>query len=63
MKLIDFERHLHRNNCVKIREGGNHSIYKNLKNSKSTAVPRHREIKYLLVRKICIQLDISFPFN
>jgi mRNA interferase HicA len=63
MKLIDFERHLKKYFCQKIREGGNHSIYKNMNNGKTAPLPRHREIKHLLIKKICDQLDIPSPFN
>lgn len=53
MKLKDLIRHLENNSCVFRREGGNHTIYKNLGNSKMTAIPRHREVKENLVKKIC----------
>lgn len=58
MKLVDLEKHLRKNGCVKRREGGNHTVWENKQNSRITAVPRHREIKDLLARKICKQLDI-----
>ncbi|MCC2667176.1 MAG: type toxin-antitoxin system HicA family toxin [Gammaproteobacteria bacterium] len=58
MKLNDLERYLHKNNCIKKREGANHSIWENSSNSKIAPVPRHREIKDLLVQKICKQLEI-----
>lgn len=43
------------------REGANHSIYTNPATTKSTSVPRHREIADLLARMICAQLDIPKP--
>ena len=53
MKLIDFIRHLELYECYLLREGGNHSIYMNTQNDKISAVPRHREIKDFLAKKIC----------
>ncbi len=63
MRLLEFERHLKKYGCLIIREGGNHTIFQNLKNCKISPVPRHREIKNLLVIKICKQLEIPSPFN
>lgn len=61
MKLKDLVKHLERNRCVFRREGGNHTIYKNLANGIMTSVPRHREIKENLVKKICDDLGIPRP--
>lgn len=61
MKLNDLERHLRDNECIKKREGGNHTIWENPSNGKISPVPRHREIKEGLVKKICKELDISSP--
>ncbi len=38
-------RHLTACGCSPVREGGNHSIWKNSANGKVTSIPRHREIK------------------
>jgi len=59
MKRIDLIRHIERHGCVLFREGSKHSIYKNLQNGNMTAVPRHREIKEYLSKKICDDLGIS----
>jgi mRNA interferase HicA len=61
MKLRDFIDHLHKYDCYLLREGGNHSIYKNLQNHKISAVPRHKEIRDRLVKKICKDLQIPSP--
>ena len=61
MKRRDLIKHLEGNNCVLRREGGNHSIYKNTRNGIMAAVPRHREIKENLARKICDDLGIARP--
>ena len=58
MKRNDFIKHLKKHNCILMREGGSHSIYKNLSNQKQSAVARHRELSNLLCRKICKQLEI-----
>lgn len=63
MKLSEFDKYLRKNNCSILREGGNHTIYKNSNNLKFTAVPRHKEIKKVLIIKICKQLGIPSPFN
>jgi mRNA interferase HicA len=61
MKLRDLIRHLEKNGCELLREGGNHSVYVNRKARKSTAIPRHREINDFLVAKICKDLEIPKP--
>ena len=61
MKLNDLEKHLHQNGCIKKREGGNHTIWLNPGNGKIAPVPRHKEIKEGLVKKICKELDILLP--
>lgn len=61
MKRRDFIAHLERNNCRFKREGGNHSIFINIKNNKISTVPRHKEIKENLVKNICRDLEIPAP--
>lgn len=61
MKTVNFLKPLHLHNCVLIREGGNHSVFQNLLNRKISSVPRHKEIKNNLCRKICKDLEISAP--
>lgn len=58
MKRTDLVRHLERTGCVLFREGGKHSVYKNAKSGQMTAVPRHREIKEYLAKKICDDLGV-----
>jgi len=57
-----FIKHLRANNCLLYREGANHSIYINDDNGRMSTVPRHREIKRNIARKICKDLDIPSPF-
>ena len=61
MKRTDLIRHLEKHDCIFIREGGSHTIYKNPSNGKMTSVPRHREVKEFLTRKICDDLGIPRP--
>jgi mRNA interferase HicA len=61
MKLRDVVRHLEEHGCQFLREGGSHTIYVNRDKGKSSAIPRHREIKDFLVKKICKDLEIPMP--
>jgi predicted RNA binding protein YcfA (HicA-like mRNA interferase family) len=61
MKRRDLIRHIESYGCVFVREGGSHTIYKNPANGIMTAIPRHREIKDSLARKICDDLDLPRP--
>jgi mRNA interferase HicA len=58
MKLADLERYLRQHDCVLVREGGSHSIWRRLGTPWQTSVPRHREIKENTARKIMAQLRI-----
>jgi mRNA interferase HicA len=44
-----------------LREGGSHSVFVNADATKLSTVPRHREIKEFLARKICKDLDVRWP--
>jgi len=61
MKLVDLLRHLAKCGCLFVREGGNHTVYRNPANGRMTAIPRHREVKEFLARKICDDLGIARP--
>ena len=61
MKTIDFVKYLEINHCQLYREGGNHSIFINAANNKLSSVPRHKEVKNNLVRKIGKDLEIPVP--
>lgn len=52
MKRRDLERKLRIAGCYLKREGSSHSLWINPKNGIIEAVPRHREIKEPLARKI-----------
>jgi len=58
MKRNYFIKHLYANNCSMLREGSNHTIFKNQSNNKQSTVPRHNELSDLLCKKICKQLEI-----
>ncbi|PIR40169.1 MAG: addiction module toxin, HicA family [Candidatus Zambryskibacteria bacterium CG10_big_fil_rev_8_21_14_0_10_34_34] len=59
MKRLKFISYLNSHNCILIREGNKHSIFYNIKNEKTSSVPRHSEINNFLARKICRDLGIS----
>ncbi|MGI9168063.1 MAG: type II toxin-antitoxin system HicA family toxin [Pyrinomonadaceae bacterium] len=45
MKRADLIRHGESHGCLLVREGGNHTVYRNPATGSATTVPRHREIK------------------
>ena len=57
MKRRDLERKLRIAGCYLKREGGSHSLWINPKNGVVEAVPRHKEIKESLARKILKNLN------
>ena len=61
MKKRELIRHLEKNGCEFLREGGNHTIYVNRRTRKSAPIPRHRELNPFLARKICSDLGIPHP--
>ena len=58
MKRKALIRHLEKCGCEFLREGGNHTVYVNRRETKATTVPRHREIDQRLSYKICKDLGI-----
>ncbi|MEH2198566.1 type II toxin-antitoxin system HicA family toxin [Nostoc sp.] len=61
MKRRKLIRHLEKNGCLFLREGGKHTIYYNPSNNRTSAVPRHIEIVDILAIKICKDLEIFPP--
>jgi mRNA interferase HicA len=61
MKRKDLIKHLTKNGCALIREGGKYSIYQNSANEIETPVTRHKEIADHAARKICKALGIDAP--
>jgi len=61
MKRRALIRHLANHDCELLREGGNHSWWRNRSSNKRSAVPRHQEVNDLLVKKICKDLGIEEP--
>lgn len=61
MKRADLIRHLEANGCLFVREGSKHTVYRNPVNGYLTTIPRHREIKKQLVKKICSDVGIPKP--
>ena len=52
MKRVDLIRAIESSGCVLIRHGGKHDWYRNPVTGMAQAVPRHREIKESLARRI-----------
>lgn len=61
MKRRDLIRHLKKNGCELLREGGRHTVFVNRTNQKTSTVPRHSVINDYLARKICRDLHIPEP--
>jgi predicted RNA binding protein YcfA (HicA-like mRNA interferase family) len=57
MKQIDLIRIITQNGAVFVRHGSNHDWYMNPNTKTSEAVPRHREIKEQLAKKIIKRLS------
>jgi len=47
MKRRDLLAHLQQHGCVLLREGANHSIWRNPQTGRREAIPRHAEIKLI----------------
>jgi len=54
-------RHLEKEGCLFIREGGNHTIFFNPKLRQTSSIPRHKEIVDRLASKICRDLGVKEP--
>ncbi|MBF0260656.1 MAG: type II toxin-antitoxin system HicA family toxin [Magnetococcales bacterium] len=52
-------RYLVAQGCELVREGGNHSWWRNPFDNRRTAIPRHQEIPDLMARKICRDLGVE----
>jgi mRNA interferase HicA len=61
VKRVDLIRHLEAHGCAFVREGGEHTVYRHTDTGRQSTVPRHREIKEGLVRRICRALGIPQP--
>jgi mRNA interferase HicA len=62
MKRKEFLRYLRSQGCDLLREGSRHSWWHNPRLNKRSAIPRHSEIKDILVKKICKDLGVD-PIN
>ena len=61
MKRAKLIKHLTKNGCYLLREGGKHSVFYNPISEKISTVPRHPEVKQFTAEKICKDLDVSIP--
>ena len=58
MKRNQLLKHLRKNGCELLREGGRHSWWINTLQNKRSSIPRHSEINDQLARKICKDLGV-----
>lgn len=61
MKRRRLIKHLEKQGCEFLREGGSHTVFVNRRTRKATTIPRHREINEFLARKICRDLEVPEP--
>lgn len=61
MKKSDLLKKLLEMGCEFVRHGGKHDFYRQPKTGKSQPVPRHREIKEILAKKIILHLNPDKP--
>jgi mRNA interferase HicA len=61
LKRRELERHLTAHGCDVLREGANHTIWRNQPADLRAPIPRHREIPPATARAICRQLAIPPP--
>jgi len=59
MKRSKLIKHLIASGCELLREGSRHSIWRNMDSGSLSAVPRHKELKEQMARKICKDLKIK----
>ena len=59
MKRKDLIKHLLKEGCIFVREGGSHTVFFNPLLRKISTVPRHKEIDNFLAKKICRDLGVS----
>ncbi|HKK65499.1 MAG TPA: type II toxin-antitoxin system HicA family toxin [Clostridia bacterium] len=57
MKKVDLEKKLRKAGCFLKREGASHSLWMNPNTGVIEAVPRHKEIKEPLTKKILRNMD------
>ncbi|MBI5003878.1 type II toxin-antitoxin system HicA family toxin [Candidatus Kaiserbacteria bacterium] len=58
MKRAKLVAYLEEHGCLLYREGARHSVFVNMILRRTSAVPRHREIKDMLAYEICKDLGI-----
>jgi mRNA interferase HicA len=61
MKRTALIRHIEAHGAVYVREGGEHTIYRNPRTNRSSSIPRHNEINDITAANICKQLSVPKP--
>lgn len=59
MKRSELLKYLRSQGCKLLREGAKHSWWCNPLENKRSSIPRHHEIKNVLVQKICKDLGVK----
>ena len=57
MKRLDLIKIIEKNGAIFVRHGGKHDWYKNEETGIAEAIPRHKEIKEILAKKIIKRLS------
>lgn len=61
MKRTALMRHIEAHGAIYVREGGEHTVYKNPQTNRSTSIPRHTEINAITAERICKALNVPKP--
>jgi len=61
LKRLDLVRHIEKQGCKFLKEGSKHTLYINPVKNKISSIPRHKEVKNNLCKKICKDLEVSSP--
>ncbi len=61
MKRRELLRHLEAHGCYCARDKGPHAVWRNALTGEVQAVPRHAEIDFFLVKRICQKLSVPTP--
>jgi mRNA interferase HicA len=61
MKRVALIRHIEAHGAIFVREGGEHTVYRNPQTNRSATIPRHNEINDFTAAGICKALSVPKP--
>jgi hypothetical protein len=61
MKRKFLVEHLTKNGCGIVREGKRHTVFSDKSETKTSVVPRHKEINEFTAKRICRDLGVPEP--